>query len=330
MLTVPVGPELLNLIRLAYLSNCPVMLVGGTGCGKSEMLEQAAAALGIRYLVRDLSLMEGPDLAGLPIVEGEKTRYAAPSFLPVDGKGILAFEELNRAPRHVRAPTLQLLTARCLNDYILPAGWLPVAAINPEGEDYVDVETLDKALMARFMSVKVQPHVPHWLKWAEQNSVHPAVVEFVRNTPKIFDKTESNPRAWKRVSDILFPYQSHGFTRDTFLPAVAGLVGDKMATAFWSFFEKRQGSGVPAPERILSAYNDVRTNIQKFAADGNTALLESLVQQMLLHAQAPASEMQIGNDPVAIQNLNCLLNDLPAEFSKKLRQRLPKNLLRTV
>ncbi len=123
MNTVPAGQRVIQLIQLAYQSNLPVLLVGRHGVGKSSLLQQAALSLHIGWTVRDLSLKEPPDLVGIPSVgEDEKTHYAAPAFLPSTGQGLLAFGELNRSPRFMQAPCLQLLTDRRLNDYALPGG----------------------------------------------------------------------------------------------------------------------------------------------------------------------------------------------------------------
>jgi hypothetical protein len=55
------------------------------------------------------------------------------------------FEELNRASELTRTPCLQLCTARRLNDYVLPQGWVPMAAINPRRDGYY-VDELDAPL----------------------------------------------------------------------------------------------------------------------------------------------------------------------------------------
>src|SRR5207249_5537844 len=99
MLTIAAGMPLIELVALAYQANLPVLLHGRHGVGKSELLAQAAARLGIGLVVRDLSLMEPPDLVGMPKVGKDgKTHYAVPSFLPTAGRGLLVFEELNRCP----------------------------------------------------------------------------------------------------------------------------------------------------------------------------------------------------------------------------------------
>jgi hypothetical protein len=38
-------------------------------------------------VVLDLSLLESPDLVGLPVIEGRRTHYASPAELPSEGRG---------------------------------------------------------------------------------------------------------------------------------------------------------------------------------------------------------------------------------------------------
>ena len=114
IMTVAAGAPAVRQIKLAYAAKLPVLFHGLHGVGKSELFRVAAAELGIDIIVRDLSLMEPPDLIGIPRIGADaRTDYAPPAFLPTGAKGLLVFEELNRAPRYVVAPCLQLLTARC-------------------------------------------------------------------------------------------------------------------------------------------------------------------------------------------------------------------------
>jgi len=128
---VPIGPRLKAALAVAYRARQPALLEGPTGIGKSEVVAQLAHELGVDHVVLDLSLLEPPDLVGLPVVEGGRTAYAAPEILPTGGQGILMLEELNRAERYIQQPALQLLTARRLHQYVLPEGWSTMAAINP-------------------------------------------------------------------------------------------------------------------------------------------------------------------------------------------------------
>ncbi len=129
---VPIGPRLQAMLAVAYNTRKAVLLEGPSGIGKSECVHSVAKDhLDIDCIALDLSLLEPPDLLGLPVIEKGRTSYAAPTSLPSGGAGILLLEELNRAERYIRQPVLQLLSARSLNDYILPDGWSVVAAVNP-------------------------------------------------------------------------------------------------------------------------------------------------------------------------------------------------------
>ena len=298
------------------------MLIGPTGVGKSEALDQTADHLKVDCIVRDLSLMEAPDLTGIPVIKGDRTSYAPPEFLPKPGGrgGLLVFEELNRTPRHTQTPCLQLLTTRRLNDYTLPPNWLPVAAINPhDNGEYCGVDEMDKALLARFMLIEVEPDVGCWVKWAAEAGVHPTVQEFVRATPRIFDAAKSNPRAWKYVSDLLTAFEVSGTTKNTLIAAVAGFVGDKLATAFLRTY---RGSGIviPSAETVLRSYSRIRTQVQEWATNGNTAKLNAIVHGVLLHLQDPSNDARAERSSKSKSNLVCLLEDLPAEFRKRLTE----------
>src|SRR5689334_19301501 len=135
-LSVPVGPRLERVLSVAYRARRAVLLEGPTGIGKSEIVRSVAETLGIATTVLDLSLLEPPDLVGLPVVKDGRTEYALPAVLPKAGAGILLLEELNRAERYIQQPALQLLSARRLHEYELPPDWVCVATVNPQTAEY--------------------------------------------------------------------------------------------------------------------------------------------------------------------------------------------------
>lgn len=196
--TVPVGDAVLALLDVAWRARRPLLLEGPTGVGKSQLVEQFCRSRGLQFRVLDLSLLEPPDLVGLPVIRDGRTHYAAPAELPDDGQGVLLLEELNRAELPVMQPALQLLSARRLHAWELPPGWSCVAAINPEGDDY-DVRRLDAALRARFLQVHVRADRDAWLAWAERAEVFPALRAVVAAHPQVFQT--SSPRSWAYLSD---------------------------------------------------------------------------------------------------------------------------------
>ena len=199
-LSVPVGPRVIEVLDVAYRARRPVLLEGSTGIGKSQIVSEFARGRGLGVVVLDLSLLEPPDLVGLPVIEGGRTRYASPAELPSQGCGVLMLEELNRAEIPVMQPALQLLSARRLHAYELPEGWTCVAAINPEDGDY-QVNRLDPALRSRFLQLSVCADRDTWLGWAARTNVHPVITRIARDHADVFE--QAPPRSWTYASDLL-------------------------------------------------------------------------------------------------------------------------------
>ena len=107
----------------------PVCLWGAPGIGKSQIVQQTAAAQGLVCHDVRAVLLDPVDLRGLPHVNGDgRAHWAIPEFLPQQGSGVLFLDELNRAPTLVQNACFQLVLDRRLGEYVLPDGWRVVAA----------------------------------------------------------------------------------------------------------------------------------------------------------------------------------------------------------
>lgn len=314
---IKAGPEVIDLIVLAHRSNQPPLLEGAHGVGKSQLIEQAARKLGIDFIVRDLSLMEPPDLIGLPTQKNGKTVYSPPDFLPSGGRGILVFEELNRSEKYMMSPCLQLLTARCLNDYRLPDGWLPAAAINPAGEGY-DTRELDPALLSRFMRMEVVADMPSWLKWAGGNGIHPTVQQYVGMVPNVFEG--SNPRSWAYVSNVLHAHEAGGGDdRRTLVAAISGLVGEVHAKSFAKIYRGGSGEDTPSAESVLRRYPSIRATLAGWVKAKQTDLLGGVAHGVQVALQNSDLCAEISKSKTMRRNLEDFAKDLPADLGRKVR-----------
>jgi MoxR-like ATPase len=317
-----VGPKLETLIECAYRAKRPVLLEGSAGVGKSEIVKAAARKIGIDCTVLNLSIMEAPDLAGMPVIKDGRTTFAPPIILPMEGSGILFLDELNRAPPHVLAPCYQLLTERRLNSYLLPDGWLCVAAMNPSDDARYNVNDMDEALRSRFITVHVEPDVRHWLQWAQQAKVHRSVLEYVSATPKIFDSEKSSPRAWKYVSDFLSANEAefNAANKGILLVALSGTVGDIHALALLKFMSQTPEDELPAADTIITNYNSVKPKINSWKKGGNTAVLDSLCNSLLIHLQDPQAKNDIQQNKRSQKNIGDFIKDLPGDLKVKMEK----------
>jgi hypothetical protein len=280
----PIGPAVVKLLALAKKADVPPLLIGSHGLGKSEITATAAAELGIDCISRDLSLMEPPDLVGLPKIDGGATTFLPPEFLPREtGRGgFLLIEEINRAPRYMQACCLELLTSRRLGSYHLPRGWVPVACINPRAEGYA-VDLLDAALMSRFMQITVTASVDSWVSWARANQVHPKVIEYVETVPNSLDESQggSNPRSWTYASKTLNAAGAEFLEEspDTIVTALTGLIGPVHTTALLRLI---MGTEMPLkPADILQDWAMSRATMNRWKKQGRLDLLKASMRAVL-------------------------------------------------
>lgn len=312
---VRAGKEVVNALRLAFAAKRSVVLESRHGIGKSQLIEQAAKELGIDCIVRDLSLMEPPDLIGLPVNINGRTKYSPPSFLPDSGKGLLVFEELNRSEKYMMAPCLQLLTARTLNDYKLPDGWLCVAAINPASEGY-DVNTLDPALLSRFIRIQIEPDVKSWIEWGTKSGIHPAILRYVSTTPNIFDSEFSSPRSFAYASDVLKAYEQSGVDDENLLvTSIAGLLGDSLAIAL---IQSMLNEELFSPDQILESYEKCRTTILHWVRTRKMDSINACIHGVQVRLQSGDVAARVASMATLSRNLDTFIKDVPPDLGKKL------------
>jgi hypothetical protein len=318
MQTISAGPPLMELLDLAYQANRPVLLHGRHGVGKSEILEQAATEMSIGYISRDLSLMEPPDLIGIPrVADDGTTRYAPPAFLPREGSGIIVFEELNRCAKFMAAPCLQLLTARRLNDYVLPHGWLPCAAINDADDGYFTDE-LDPALLSRFLQVSVIPDVATWIAWAERSGIHTRIISFIKSSPGVFTHSDANPRAWVYASHILSAWEAGLRKEDILATTLSGVLGDHWALAFLRIYFDRHR--ILEPDEIIDDYITMhRAALKGWVKNGQLDVVSATMERFMRYLEPQPVHDAVLKDELRVQNIEAFFSDLPAEFRRQVR-----------
>src|SRR4051812_30960268 len=188
----------------------PTYLWGPPGCGKSSIVRQAAAVMGLDLVDVRATLLDPVDLRGLPRLDGDTAVWLPPAFLPRGGPGLLFLDELAQAAPLVQAACLQLTLDRKIGEYELPAGWSVVAASNRQ-EDRAGTHRLISPLLNRFVHLDLDVSNEEWQQWAVANTVAPAVRSFLQYRPGLlfqFDPAANprsfpTPRSWQFVSDVL-------------------------------------------------------------------------------------------------------------------------------
>ncbi len=160
-----------------------------------------------------MSQYDPSDLKGIPANENGYTKWLIPKNLPIRGHGILFFDELNRAPDTVRSSCYSLILDGFLGDYVLPEGWIIVAAGNSI-EDRVGVFDMEPTLSNRFMHYFLRkPTSEEWIdNFAVKNDVDHRIIAFLtwkKGRIYTYDPKNKSERAfatmrsWEMASDMI-------------------------------------------------------------------------------------------------------------------------------
>lgn len=224
----------------AIAAKRPTFIWGSPGIGKSQVVAQVAKEIGVCLTDVRVALLDPVDLRGLPSIKDGKTTWLSPDFLPVDGKGILFFDELNAGVPLVQAASYQLVTDRKLGEYTLPEGWIVFAAGNKE-TDRAITSRMSTALASRFAHLTFEVDLNDWVDWALSFGIEVEVVAFIRFRPGLlhsFDPAKNEksfpcPRTWEFVSDFLKVKPDKDIEFELF----SGIVGEGAAAEFFGFLK---------------------------------------------------------------------------------------------
>ena len=303
-----------------------MLLSGPTGVGKSEIIRRVAGTLGIDVVVLDLSLLEPPDLVGLPVVVDGRTQYALPSILPREGNGILLLEELNRAERYIQQPALQLLSARRLHEYELPEGWVCIATVNPQTAEY-HVTALDKALRARFLEVNVRADRASWLAWATLANLHPGILALAQTHDRMLDDVP--PRTWTYASELLNAFTKEELLDGTLLrDALSGYLPaawvETLLAAQGSWGGK-MGLDVRALLSSYTAGSDLAKELRGYKDQGQTDRIDEIVTRLAPLLAGPEAGVLAAQKNLTLASFESFIADLPGDHRERLQDALGEN-----
>jgi hypothetical protein len=242
----------------------PVLLWGAMGIGKSMLVRDVAASQGLPCIDLRLAQQEPGDLIGLPRTVDGRTVWSKPSWWPDPGtRGVLFFDELNRAPTDVRQAIFQVVGDWRLHTHELPPGWCIVAAANPDSGGY-QVETLDPAMLRRFCQIRVVSSAVQWLEWAESAGIDDRIRAFVRGNPRLLALDEDfalearpTPAGYEMIDRMLGAGVVPASARSE---VVCGVLGLEAGTALVHHLSHKDVSFI-AGEELLERYPAIRGDV---------------------------------------------------------------------
>jgi AAA domain (dynein-related subfamily) len=292
-----------------------IMLVAKHGVGKSSVVKQVAKELGIGFHDVRLSQCEVGDVKGLPCLNesSQRTEFLKPYWWPRDpqSRGILFFDELNRASKDVLQAVFEICLDRRLDGEALPAGWRVVAAIN--GSDDYDVVELDPALLDRWFFIDFDPTAKEWMNWATGAGIHPAIVDYIAQNPEHLDppvgnleagKVYPSRRSWCQFHDTVQALGLWDEPDEGFLTQIAkGWLGSTVSITFPKFF--MNDFARLKPDDILDNLAEVKHKVEAAAVDIESiaALSRSVTKTIDKRTAASLQEAQQDNIKAFMQML---------------------------
>ena len=298
----------------------PITLLGKSGIGKTESIQDLAEDLGIGFVELRLSHYQESDLIGLPYIDAcGKTRHAVSDLLPDEadeGQGILLLDEVTSAPKSMRSAVYQLLDAgRRLGEYKLPDKWLVVACGNGP-DDGGDFRGIEPAFLSRGFCWRVEENLRDWKEWAVRHRINPSVIAFLSFRPEMLHVMDLErpfdmiacPRNWAKLGTLLTNMEARtpdGVVEDMndLEFAADGCVGCKCGPSFSAFYQYRKllidpkdiMSGKVDPESM----NDVSEEVLYLTAQALVREMSDLLALPGTDDESPAELPSLEDDPLA-------------------------------
>lgn len=217
----------------------PVFLMGPPGIGKTAIMEQIAAEMGVGLLSYSMTHHTRQSALGLPFIEHKN--YAGKEYdvseytmseiiasiyelMEETGvkEGILFLDEINCVSETLAPVMLQFLQYKVFGRHHVPEGWIVVTAGNPP-EYNNSVREFDIVTWDRLKRVDVDPDFDVWKEYAYQRSLHPAVMTYLEIKKSDFYWVESTvdgknfvtARGWDDLSQMIQLYEANNLIVDS-------------------------------------------------------------------------------------------------------------------
>jgi len=138
------------------------------------------------------------------------TKWSAPNWLPIEGKGIIFLDEVLQAPPLIRSAAAELIYDRRLGDWVEPEGYIVIGATNRLKE--APIFDISPFLANRFLHVELNcPSVEEWSEWALEKGIDGRIIAYLmahqsaiyQYSPTVRQRAYPTPRSWEYTSDLI-------------------------------------------------------------------------------------------------------------------------------
>ena len=238
----------------------PIFLMGPPGIGKTDIMEQVAAELGVGLVSYSMTHHTRQSALGLPFIEKKiygGVEYSVSEYTMSEiiasvydmmertglKEGILFLDEINCVSETLAPAMLQFLQYKIFGRHRVPEGWIVVTAGNPP-EYNNSVHEFDIVTWDRLKRIDVEADYDVWKEYAYKKGIHPAILTYLDIKKSDFYKIETTvdgksfvtARGWSDLSDMMKLYEQHGIAIEEKLVAQY-LQNKKIAKEFAIYYD---------------------------------------------------------------------------------------------
>jgi hypothetical protein len=255
--------QALKLLANALRAKLVPMMAGSPCCGKSQIVYQLANEYGLKVIDLRLAQCDPTDLAGFPMLGGNKADYLPMAHFPIEGDPIpdgyngwlLFLDELTSAPPAIQAASYKLILDRMVGSHHLHKNVAIVGAGNLETDNAI-VQPMSTALQSRLIHLELTVDHQEWTDWAAANEIDHRISDFIKFKPGMLytfqpdhtDKTYACPRTWEFANRVLKVTEEDSPDR---LPMLAGTLSEGVAREFLTYCKIYDE--LPKPHMIMSS-----------------------------------------------------------------------------
>ena len=313
--------NIFRILTLAAAASTNVALWGRHGVGKTQAVQQYAAAMDAYLCTIILSQIDPLVLGGYPGREQLEDGTCIETFAKGEWvwnlrnaakkgkKTILFLDEFNRADRFAHNAAMTLVLDKVINGHHLPKDCFIVVAMNPETAGDMGVNELTDPMISRFAHVPVNHDAGSWLNWAEKANVNIQVRTFIakaKNKLSAFEldfadavgnRIAPDPRSWVSVGKITDALTVDGeidmkrFNHEGMM-LIAGLVGQAEAAAY--LVSVKDNFNRPFTyEEILKANKATLDKVAELIKNNQTQVLVESLEQF--HKKGAQENVSVAN-----------------------------------
>lgn len=251
------------------------LVIGEQGVGKSAIIKQTAEELSedqddFGWVKLNGAMLQHPaDVFGFPETDEEE---GTTKHLPHDwfkkvlsyDKGIFFIDEFLRAEPPAQDALYDFILWGELGDYEVPDDWTIVCASNPPTQDF-HVETMDQALVDRFVVYPYAGNRQNWFDWAvDQGDVSDDIIAYYKNNPDLVTLNEPEIpfeiEPTHRSLEMLDILYERNMDKDILHAIISGTIGEENFKSF-NDFRKTQDFGVSA-EEVIQDWHNIKPEVE--------------------------------------------------------------------